>query len=177
MNFKRQSNSTGCHRFRRDSAGFTLLELMISSAIFIVLIAVASGTFISAIRTQRTITNLSEAMNNASFVIEQISREIRVGFQFTGGGNSLQFINSDGDAIEYRFIDNGIQRNEASSGWETLTSEDVNIGNAEFILQGHNPSGMSDGEPTRVTIVVSVVGEKNIAVNLQTTISSRNLDS
>jgi len=158
----------------KKQEGFTLIELMVSSAIFVVLISVASGTFISALRTQRIVTDLSESMNNVSFVIEQIAREIRVGFEFSGGGKRLQFTNSDGVLIEYRHLDKGIQRRENSEGWETITSPDVEVGDLRFLLRGEE-SG--DGEPPRVTITMSVVGEKGIEVNLQTTVSSRNLDS
>ena len=146
--------------------------LMIASSLFIVLISLASGAFINTLRTQRIITNLSESMNNISFAIEQISREVRVGFQFSGGGDTLQFVNSSGDDVIYRLLDNSIERCENLS-CKMITTPDVNVDNLEFIFQGE---GADDGEPPRVTILISVIGEKDISVNLQTTISSRILN-
>lgn len=163
----------------KENMGFTLVELMISSSVFVILIAVVSGTFINALRTQRIITNLSESMNNASFAIEEMSREIRVGFGFGVVGDSLSYLNSFGDEIVYRRDEHddtgvyGIERCENSS-CEFVTSPDVNIENLEFILQGTEEG---DGLPPRVTILMTVLGEREIRVNLQTTISSRVLNS
>lgn len=159
--------------------GFTLIELIIASSLFVVLISVASGAFINTLRTQRIIMNLSESMNNTSFTIEQIAREVRVGFQFEGGGDTLEFTNSSGDLVKYTLVSldsntKGIERSENGGVGETITSPDVNIDNLEFILQGEEAG---DGEPPRITILISVKSEKDIKVNLQTTISSRVLDS
>ena len=157
----------------RSGAGFTLVELLISSGIFVILISLASGAFINALRTQRIITSLSEDMNNVSFTIEQIAREVRVGFLFSGGGDTLRFTNSDAVNVSYSLSDGGIERCEEND-CSIITAPDVEVESLEFILQGEN---QGDGEPPRVTILITVVGEKDIKVNMQTTISSRNLDS
>src|SRR3972149_3143400 len=94
--------------------GFTLMELMIAPSLFVILIAIASGAFINALRTQRIITDLSESMNNVSLAIEQIAREVRVGFGFSGSGDTLNFINSDGVEVTYRLDGNSIYRCEGS---------------------------------------------------------------
>ena len=155
--------------------GFTLIELMIASGLFVILISIASGAFINTLRTQRIITNFSESMNNVSFAIEQIAREVRVGFQFSGGGDTLQFINSSGVDVIYRLsADNEIERCENVINCEPITVQNVNVDRLEFILQGEEAD---DGEPPRITILISVKGEKSININLQTTISSRILDS
>ena len=159
-------------------SGFTLIELLIASGIFVVLVSLASGAFINALRTQRIVTDLSESMNNVSFAIEQIAREVRVGFLFSGSGDTLQFVNSNGVNVRYSLIKNdggsgAIQKCEEGA-CSTITSPSVNVSNLEFILQGEN---QGDGESSRVTILVSVTNEKDIKVNMETTISSRNLDS
>jgi len=102
-----------------------------------------------------------------------MAREIRVGFQFSDGGDTLRFVNSNGEDVIYRLLDKGIERCEDAS-CETITTPDVNVDNLEFILQGEENG---DGEPPRITILISILGEKDISVNLQTTISSRVLDS
>lgn len=154
------------------SRGFTIIELLVSTGLFVVLVSLASGAFIQALRTQRIVTNLSISMNDVSFVIEQIAREVRIGLNFSGGGNTLSFTNSDNNLVSYSLIGNGIQRCEG--GCKIITSPDVKIDRLEFIVKGQN-SG--DGLPPRVTILISVVGEKDIRVYLQTTISSRILDT
>ena len=171
------------NRFEKENGGFTLVELMIASGLFIILISIATGAFINTLRTQRIITNLSESLNNTSFAIEQIAREVRVGFGFESGGDedTLQFFNSSGNEVIYSLKNNGdgngdgqgIERCE-SGECRMITAPEVNISNLKFILQGDSEG---DGEPPRVTILISVMGEKGIKVNMQTTISSRILDS
>ena len=168
-------------RFKKENSGFTLVELMIASGLFIILISIATGAFINTLRTQRIITNLSESLNNTSFAIEQIAREVRVGFGFDNGGNTLEFTNSSGNDVVYSLKNNsdgngdgqGIERCEEGV-CRMITAPEVNISNLEFILQGDLEG---DREPPRVTILISVMGEKGIKVNMQTTISSRILDS
>ena len=98
----------------RKNNGFTLVELLIASGIFVILIGLASGAFINALRTQRIITNLSNNMNNVSFAIEEIAREIRVGFTFSvnANGDTLRFTNSSGDNVEYSLDSGSIKRCE-----------------------------------------------------------------
>lgn len=162
----------------KKQKGATIIELIISGGLFVILISLASGSFIQALRTQRVVTNLSASMNDVAFVMEQISREIRVGFSIKGGGGSMDLINADGDRIFYKFMESGIGRcvNACTSDgdYKLMTSPDVEIDNLEFILRGNS---LGDGEPPRVTIVTSIISENQIRVNLQTTISSRILDT
>jgi len=162
----------------KKQKGATIIELIISAGLFVILISLASTSFIQALRTQRIVTKLSASMNDVAFVTEKIAREVRVGFSISGGGGSMDFINPDGDRIHYKFIGSGIGRCVnacASDGtYKLLTSPDVEIDNLEFILQG---TSSGDGEPPRVTIVTSIITENQIRINLQTTISSRILDT
>lgn len=162
----------------KKQRGATIIELIISAGLFITLISLASVSFIQALRTQRIVTNLSASMNDVTFVMEQISREVRVGFSMNGGGGSVDFNNPDGDRIFYKFIGSGIGRCinicASNSAYKIITSPDVEIDNLEFILQG---TETSDGESPRVTIIASIIAENQIRVNLQTTISSRILDT
>jgi len=168
IKIKKQKGSISS-KHNRD--GFTIIELIISSALFVVLISLATGAFLQTLRTQKIVTDLSASMNDVSFVTEQISREVRTGFSFNSSGNVLNFRNAKGDAVSYSLVSKSIQRCE-NGPCRTLTSSGVNIDRLTFILQGAG----TDGEPPRVTILMSVLGEQDIRINLQTTISSRILD-
>jgi len=165
---------------KKSGAGFTVMELLVSSSLFIILIAIASGAFIQTLRTQRTVTNLSASLNDVSFVIEQIAREVRTGSSFSGSASkdTLRFRDPDGIEIGYKHRGSQIGRCEGAcsldSDYDPLTAPDVNLSSATFILQG---ASSFDGEPPRVTILLSVEGESNIKINLQTTISARRLDT
>lgn len=166
---------------KNAARGFTLIELLVSSGLFLVLVALASGTFVNTLRTQRTVVGLAEGMNNAAFAIEQIAREARVGFNFESASpDTITFTNADGEDVSYsRIVVDGVGAigrcvGAGCSTYTPMTSPAIDIESLEFVLQGAN---RGDGLPPRVTILITVRGEKDIRVNLQTTVSSRILDT
>lgn len=183
-NMKRMNNRRKWFMFRVScsrNSGFTLIELVVSAGLFLILVGLAAGTFVNTLRAQRAVVGLTEDMNNAAFVIEQIAREVRVGFDFeSAASDTLTFTNADGDDVSYGLIavdgTTGIGRcvGTGCGNYDPLTSPGVEIERLEFVLRG---AERGDGFPPRVTILVTVRGEKDIRVNLQTTISSRILDT
>ncbi len=186
MRFKRLSKKYSRHSDKftaSDRNGFTLVELLVASSIFLILISLAAGAFINTLRTSRVISDLAESMSNSSFVLEQIAREVRFGFDFqptSGEIDTLTFTNSDGELVSYTLITSGSYAGIGRCvgigcrNHELITSPDVYIENFKFILFG---TERGDGFPPRVTILITVRGEKDIRVNLQTTISSRIIDT
>ena len=170
------------------SKAFTLVELIISMALFVILIAVAAGGFVSALRTQRSIASLVDANNNASLALEQIAREIRTGYDFCGvvGVNcedksksysGIRFTNAGGKPVEYTLEDDGVSRGvDAGAGmiFQKITAESVSISALRFTLM--SPGGKK--APHRITINFTVASRnpalKNIVTNVQTTVSGRN---
>jgi len=165
--------------------GFTIIELLVAMSLFLILVAVATGTFIQTLKTQRTITELTAANDNATQAIEQIAREIRTGFGFTDSTeNLLKFTNYHNESVSYRLEANDrilcgqkdgkvgclVRSTGDSSVWSPITAPEVKVERLKFIISGKE---LTDDFPVRVTIVLTVAGPKDIKVNLQTTISSR----
>jgi len=162
--------------------GFTLIELLVSSTLFIILMAIVVGIFIQTLRTQRNIVLLGESMDDASFIIERITREARVVTNFNSGNNiysnSIAFVKSDGQPVSYKYITSpaggGVGRCTSSclsdSDYSLISSPEVNVERIAFILSGVNPG---DGAPPRITILITVVSGNDIEVNLQSTVSGR----
>lgn len=63
------------------SAGFTLVELMVSMTIFTVLIVVGIGAVLQATSQYYMASNMRAIMDNLNFVMEDMSRNIRTGSQ------------------------------------------------------------------------------------------------
>jgi len=150
----------------KRQAGFTMIELLVAIALFVVVIAVTSTIFIQSLRSQRQTVALMAQNDNASLALEQMIREIRTGFGFRGnaGGNRLEFLNYLGEPTVYRLENDAIFRNDRA-----ITANNVQVEALNFILTGEQPA---DGRSTRVTILLEI-GH----TNLQTTVSVRNLDS
>ncbi len=163
-----------------SNKGFTLIEFIVASAIFLLLVSIASSIFIQALRTQRLISNFSTAINNASFSVETIAREIRTGSDFDGNGEIavLSFTNAQGEKVFYKMVNGVVARCSTAtpdgctfdSDFKLITDPEIKINTLKFILTG-TPQG--DNLQSRVTILIGVQGEKELQVNLQTTISSR----
>lgn len=158
----------------KNKDGFTIIELLIATSLFILVIGLASGTFVNSLRTQRSVMALMAANDNASLAIERIAREIRFGSGFSGssGGSQISFTNQKKEGVVYKLEDDAITRNGVA-----ITSGNVKVEYLFFDLAG---AEVGDGQSTRVTIrlgVSSFDASSDIVTQIQTTISSRQLDT
>ena len=159
-----------------NKKGFTMIELLVAMGLFVVVMGIASTVFIQSLRTQRSIVALMAANDNASLSIEQMMREIRIGSNFRTNSDQteLVFVSQRKGNIIYRWNkdEETIERNGVA-----LTSKNVAVKYLYFDLFGAGPN---DGASTRVVIRLGVSSNEKRAVdiitNLQTTVSSRQLD-
>ena len=151
--------------------------------LFVVLIGIATGGFIRALRTQRLMVALMAANDNVNLALEQMAREIRTGYHFSKiSDTELQFVNADNIVVFYRLNDGAIERGTEDvflqRTYKKITADNVKITNFKIHLLGNNDG---DGYPPRITISLSVgINNKyfeNVSINVQTTISSRVLDT
>ena len=186
--------------------GFTLIELLVAMSLFVIFTAIASGGFIRALRTQRAIVALMAVNDNTSLVLEQISREMRTGYNFctntqiiTGinnpgvldcrdlADNELMFFDINNQIVFYKWEEDegAVYRGTGNallndSDYSQITGENVRVRAFNIQLMG-NKKG--DGYPPRITISISVSPRSNISyleniyTNVQTTVSSRSLDT
>lgn len=162
--------------------GFTLIELIVSVAIFIILITAVSVTFIRILRTQRALASLFETNNNISIILEQMAREMRTGVNFTKiSDTEIRFVNTQSETVRYRLnlaaVERGIESG-VSVNFEKITSDNVRVLRFNPLLLGQSPG---DGFPPRITIVLSVEPVnphlKDVIIDMQTTVSARNIDT
>ena len=174
----------------KKEGGTTLVELLVSLAIFAIFVSVAVGGFVQALSNQRLVLALMESTDNMSFVLEQIMREMRVSTDFEQADeNSIQFVRvesapggSDAEYLiqyQYNAGDRSILRTKTLlvDGSPTvdvqearITAENVEV--TEFrVIQQQTPPG-----PERFTIVVGVSASdrgRTVTNSIQTTVSSR----
>ncbi len=181
----------------KPRTGFTIVELLVAIGLFGVIVSIAMGGFVRALRTQRQIVALITANSNMSLVIEQISREMRTGNSFCASAcpiGELNFTNSRGERIFYgiKTITTGrfgyygaIVRRVGDDGeCAQITADSVNVRNLNFKLFGASDA-LPEGNPyfpPRITIIVSIspsAGQASVVseniTNIQTTVSARML--
>jgi prepilin-type N-terminal cleavage/methylation domain-containing protein len=144
------------------SKGFTLVEIIVSLAIFSVVAVIAVGALVRVTSANRQAQAIQSGVNNISFVLDTISREMRVGSSYTcyngptwGLNNTVNFgtvvknctnINSDmlvtfntpnldasGNTLQYGYL---FYRNRDSNN---------NLTGTTTVYKGEATSGASGG--------------------------------
>jgi prepilin-type N-terminal cleavage/methylation domain-containing protein len=167
-----------------NNQGFTLIEMMVTVAVFSILMTIVGAIFAQTLDLQRAAFNLQNIEENSRFSLETMAREIRFAeIQSSSAAcpgsptNSLRMTHPVNGVIEYYLsaADNRIYR--SVNGIDTiLTSEDVNVIRLGFCISGVTEG---DDEQPRITILMSMeAGVKNPQrVDLQTTITTRLLNT
>ena len=133
--------------------GFTLIEMLVGMAIFVILLSIVVGIFIQAIRNQRLIAGLMMVNAEAGTVLEQMAREIRMGYKFsTTGETGLKFYQTKTD-------ENGIQTKEekeysiSGGGISSMTSSNIDVQSGKFIV---TQDANKKCAPWMVTIILKI---------------------
>jgi prepilin-type N-terminal cleavage/methylation domain-containing protein len=166
---------------KKRRAGFTLIELTVSIALFSVLVSIAAGGFVRALRSERQISAMMSTESNVSIALEEMTREMRTGYLFCHNADVTQsidsvcgctsnnalpptltcsgmaFYNANGEQVEY-FLGNGAPGSTSTILYRSdngatapITGDNVQITNLSFTLFG-NYEG--DHWNPRVTIAV-----------------------
>ena len=179
--------------------GFTLVEMLVSIAVFMSVMVVAVSSLLSIIDANKKAQNIKSVIDNVTFAVESISRDMRVGTNYqcslsatsldfatgcgTSGGKAIQYSNGV-DTIQYRYVNganllstdgggNIQKRTIPDTTWYSMTAptSTVNITNMSFYVLG-----TSAGQQPRVIITAEgQIINKNTTTefNLQTTASER----
>ena len=166
--------------------GFTLIELMVSSAIFIIVMVIAIGAVLSIVDANRKAQSLNTVMTNLNFAVESMVRDINTGSNYCGGNtcsaSSLSFTNSHGQSVTYSFNkptgQNGQIIKTLNGVSAPLTAPETNITSMSFYERGQ-----AVGDGIQPVVLLYLEGKVGISAKttsdfkLQTLISQRKLDS
>ena len=175
-----------------------MVEILVSIAIFSLLIAGPTGFFISSIKGQKKALSTQELIDNASYFLEYFSRAVRMAqkeknigspeacLSFDGinyeltEGPGIKFINYKGECQKIYLESSTKRLKEERGGQETgyLTSVNLEVVDFQVKLFGET---QSDNFQPKVTVLLKMKGtsqseEMNPEISIQTTLSQRNLD-
>jgi prepilin-type N-terminal cleavage/methylation domain-containing protein len=158
--------------------GFTLIEIMVSVALLSVVVVGCVGAFISITDVSRRARAEQSMMDNVSFAVETMVREIRLGYSYSHGstGNEyyIKFKNSADKWVEYQLNGNAIERKEDTDlSFSALTSTGLTIDVLKFDIDN-----TPDKQPRVIVIVKGKItdtkhGEKTFVI--QTLATQRNV--
>lgn len=171
-------------------AGFTLVEVLVATFIFSLIIATTAGVFVSGLRAQDLSLERNQLLDQMSYTMEYLSRALRmakkdlnndcnIGAKMNYGpalhGPGIRFLNYKNECQEF-YLDGTILKEEVGSQISPLTSPDFEV--TSFKIGPSDSWDQDDDLQPRVTLFLEIKakGKETPKLQLQTTISQRNLD-
>lgn len=163
--------------WEKNEKGFTLVELLVSAAIFSILILSATGIFVKIMNVQKKALAIQEVQDNISYTMEMISKEIRMMSEITTkntASDTLVFKNSKDKAIIYSLDSGQLQRSIDGGANQVITSSNVNVSELTFYV--NNWDTISGPQPMVTINMVMEISDGSFGkaqARLQTTLSGR----
>lgn len=179
--------------------GFTLIEMLVSVAIFSIVMVMALGALLALSEANRQAQLLSIATNNFNSSLDSMARAMRTGTIFHCGSGTLttpadcaatpssqfSFLSADGLQTVYKLgtveCANGLgcilRSQNGGSTYMSITSTDIIVTRLQFYVKG---SSTSDGIQPRVIILGSgyttIKAGQKTQFNVQTSLTQRVYD-
>src|SRR5574343_971807 len=67
---------------KNNKSGYTIIETMIAVSVFLVVIMIGMGALLNANSIHQKSQNMRSIMDNLSFVMEDMSRNLRTGYNY-----------------------------------------------------------------------------------------------
>ncbi len=185
--------------------GFTLIEIIVATAIFTMVVTIAIGALTTLNNTSREARAMRVVLDNANSAVDAMTRTIRMGIRFdcgslhpgsaldgsqtdcvypSNGKSDLRFYGPGGltstmQEVRFRFnpTDKSIERMLANSGtWERMTAPEVEVTALTFYVRG----ATLDQDQPIVTIIMTGIAHVSTTArnfNIETSISPRTPNS
>ena len=175
----------------QKNKGFTLVEMLVSIALFTIVLVVILSSILTVIDVSRKSQSLAIVMNDMNFVLENITRSVKTGslkYDDPKTSESRIIVEEDLDGevreIEYYFFEVGskgkifkkITVEDEEKSDVSITSDNIDIDKAVFSVY----AGSTANRQPRVLISVKGTAKLSERVssefNIQTSVSQRNYD-
>ncbi|MEX2090985.1 MAG: prepilin-type N-terminal cleavage/methylation domain-containing protein [Candidatus Paceibacterota bacterium] len=165
---------------KKSQSGFTIMEVLVTSAVFSIIALTVASIFVQTLALQRRASAAQKIQDNALFVLESMSRDIRVSLvadqESPDCTATTLTINhpTKGDVI-FRLNNGAIEKSQAGGSYVAISGSDVRFARFNFCITGSLSSDNLTPRIAILTTVENVSGRETLKVNLQTTVSSRDV--
>lgn len=186
------------HKIRKNVLGISLLEVIVATSIFALILLAAMGIFEKVLQAQQNTIASQNIQESLRYSLEMMSKELRSAQRATStnpcgttylpvdqlyhfdnpGTGKLYFINKYGLCSAYYLLNGRLMVDRGASNSAAITASNVIISNLNFIV--NNGTNMPGDDQARITLSFSVAAkgkkENKNFTTIQTTISSRYYD-
>jgi prepilin-type N-terminal cleavage/methylation domain-containing protein len=184
--------------FKKNNKGYTIIETMIAISVFLVVVMVGMNTLLNASLIHTKSQNMRSIMDNLSFIIEDMSKNLRTGYDYhciddgvvtssnphsCASGAGISFKTTLGDQWVYVILADGSIQKSVSGGaagtFTMLTPPEIKISSVSgFSVVGAEPPPGDTRQPFIIIRLIGTITYKSITTpfSLQTSVSQRSAD-
>lgn len=184
----------------KKSSGYTIIETMIAITVFLVVVMIGMGALLNANLIHNKSEDMRSIMDNISYIMEDISRNLRTGYDFrcvndgnfigdeprscSLGGKGIIFKSTQGGTVTlwaYKIEASNIYKSyDGGSSWSPPlnVSEVVLNPDSIFVITGAEPGPIDTLQPLAVIRLggeIDTKGQKT-TFNMETVASQRMVD-
>jgi len=182
----------------KDYKAFTLIEILTAVTIFSMLVSVFAGYLVGSIKSQQRALSSQQLVDSVSYNLEYMSRALRMAkkdysgaclttagakynYETNANRDRIRFLNYQSKCQEF-FLEGGRLKERKSTDSTAanfgtalpLTSSALNV--LSFKLGPSDSWGQAQKTQPRVTFSLKMEKSGEVLMNIQTTISQRNLN-
>lgn len=176
----------------KNNKGFTLVEMMVSVAMFSIVLVISLGAILTVLDSNRKAQTLTSVINNLNFTLESMTRSIKTGVEpsTAGGVLTIQGIDLsagtfDREEIRFKRIEDADGRGAIGrckgigcTNFVAITAPEVDV--ETFIVIPNDGYDTNDSVQPRTMLYVEgdvYISEKiQSRFRIQTSVSQRRLD-
>ncbi|MEK7506711.1 MAG: prepilin-type N-terminal cleavage/methylation domain-containing protein [Patescibacteria group bacterium] len=170
--------------FQTEERGFTLVETLVTLFIFSIIVLLFGGIFSGSLSSQRRASNIQQVQENADYILEALTKEIRVSTVNTADtpdcaaspAAALNITHPVNGSVVYALAGNNLQR--TVNGIQTIVnSNTIQFTRLFFCVAGQAADDKLQPRVTIVTGLKSAGAGAESAMDIQTTVSTRRLSN
>ena len=167
---------------RKKEKGFTLIEVLVATFVFVIVMSSVSQIFVSAFTAYRREKIIQNNLENAQFAMNTMAKELRGSSIVSSGASSVKFYNY-GEKTCYSYsITGGELRTIKQSSADFITCQNATLTLATVVVKDVTagsfvvtPSALNT-TVGKVTLSLQVGSVGKNPVNIQTTVSLRDYE-
>jgi prepilin-type N-terminal cleavage/methylation domain-containing protein len=183
------------HNFLKNSKGFTLVEMLVVSTVFIIIIVAVINIFVSALKSERYILASQHLIDQGNYAMEYMSRSLRMAKKSTGSECELNpsaptyywYWDQDQSVLYFKKYDGSCKFFVLDPVGKQLYECDYSSGDCNLLISSKidvvdfkaSVNDATSIQP-KVTIYLELKSkgaEPQPSIKLQTTISQRDLNT